>query len=362
VIRPITFGIVGAGWRAEFYFRIARALPDRFRIAGCLARTEAARARIKAEWNIRVVGTLDELLQEHLDFVVTSVPWVASPPLLIELATRGVPVLAETPPAPDLEGLIQLRKDLPKNARIQVAEQYPFQPLHAARLALARSGKLGEVHQAQVSVAHGYHGIALIRRFLEAGYSNAAIQAFEFGSPLIAGPNRTGPPPEERRVESAQLVAHLHFGHKLGIFDFTADQYFSWIRSQRLLIRGERGEINNLDASYLADFRTPMTIRFERQDAGESGNLEGYYHKGYTAGGNWLYQNPFIPGRLADDEIAVATCLHLMAHYLQTGESFYDLSEASQDHYLGLMIGEAARTGQRLETSSQIWCRAGQPS
>lgn len=360
MIRPITFGIVGAGWRAEFYFRIARALPDRFRIAGCLARTEAARARINAEWNIRVVETLDELLQEHLDFVVTSVPWAASPPLLIELATRGVPVLAETPPAPDLEGLIQLRKELPKNARIQVAEQYPFQPLHAARLAFARSGKLGEIRQAQISVAHDYHGIALIRRFLDVDYANAAIRAFEFKSPLIAGPDRTGPPSEEKKIESVQVIAHLQFGEKLAVFDFTGEQYRSWIRSHRILIRGERGEINNVEASYLIDFRAPMTIRFERQDAGETGNLEGYYHKGYTAGGDWWYQNPFIPGRLADDEIAVATCLNLMAHYLQTGESFYNLAEASQDHYLGLMIGEAARTGQRLETSSQIWCQAGQ--
>ena len=64
-----------------------------------------------------------------------------------------MPVLAETPPAPDLKGLIQLSKDLPGNARVQVAEQYPFQPLHAARLALARSGKLGEITQAQISVA-----------------------------------------------------------------------------------------------------------------------------------------------------------------------------------------------------------------
>ena len=190
---PITLGLVGGGWRAEFYFRIARALPDRFRIAGCVARTEATRARILTDWSVSVFQTLDELLEQHLDFVVTSVPWVESPPLLLELTSRGVPVLAETPPAPDLKGLIQLSKDLPGNARVQVAEQYPFQPLHAARLALARSGKLGEISQAQISVAHGYHGIALIRKFLNLGYANAAIQAFEFKSPLIAGPDRQGP-------------------------------------------------------------------------------------------------------------------------------------------------------------------------
>ena len=352
---PTVFGVVGGGWRAEFYFRIAQALPEQFQIAGCVARTEATRARISRAWNIRVFDEIDALLDQQVNFVVTSVPWAASPPLLVELTSRDVPVLAETPPAPDLEALIQLKKDLPPNARVQVAEQYPFQPLHAARLAFARSGKLGEIRQVQVSVAHGYHGIALIRKFLNLSQESAIIQAFEFKSPLIGGPGRAGPPTEEKEIESIQVIAHLQFGGKLAVFDFATEQYFSWIRSQRFLVRGERGEINNLEASYLIDFRTPASVRFERHDAGQKGNLEGYYHKGYSVGTAFCYQNPFMPGRLSDDEIAVATCLRLMAHYVESGESFYNLAEASQDHYLSLMIAEAARTGRKLESSGQVW-------
>jgi hypothetical protein len=355
MINPVTFGLVGGGWRAEFYFRIAQAMPERFQIAGCVARTEATRARIKATWNIRVFDELDALLEKHPNFVVASVPWAASPPVLRELAARDMPVLAETPPAPDLESLIQLWKDLPKQAWVQVAEQYQFQPLHAARLAFARSGKLGEVRQVQVSVAHGYHGISLIRKFLDAGHENATIKAFKFKSPLIAGPGRAGPPLIESEIESVQVIAYLQFDHKLAVFDFTTDQYFSWIRSQRLLVRGERGEINNLDASYLTDYRTPANVRFERHDAGQNGNLEGYYHKGYSADGIRCYQNPFVPARLFDDEIAIATCLERMAHYVETGEPFYSLSEASQDHYLSLMIAEAAETGKELKSSNQVW-------
>jgi Oxidoreductase family, NAD-binding Rossmann fold len=357
MINPVLFGLIGGGWRADFYFRIAQAMPERFQIAGCVARTEATRARIKAAWKIPVFDELDALLDQHPDFIVASVPWPASPPVLIELAARDVPTLAETPPAPDLERMVQLWKELPKKARVQVAEQYQFQPLHAARLAFARSGELGEIRQVQVSVAHGYHGIALIRKFLNAGYENATIKAFRFKSPLIAGPDRTGPPSVEKEIESVQVIAYLQFDGKLAVFDFTTDQYRSWIRSQRFLVRGERGEINNLDASYLTDFRTPVNVRFQRHDAGQNGNLEGYYHKGYSAGGTSRYQNPFVPARLSDDEIAVATCLKGMAHYLETGESFYSLAEASQDHYLSLMIEEAAETGKELKSSSQVWCR-----
>src|SRR6202162_3603863 len=175
--RPIVFGLVGGAWRAEFYFRIAQLLPERFRVAGCFARSQATRADIKTDWNIPVFDTMAGLLKEQPEFVVTSVPWAASGPLLVELASQNMPVLAETPPAADLEALIRLWQSLPANARVQVAEQYPFQPLHAARLAFARSGKLGDIRQVQASVAHGYHGMVLLRKFLSIGWEKAVVRA-----------------------------------------------------------------------------------------------------------------------------------------------------------------------------------------
>src|ERR1700735_1277872 len=110
---PIVFGLVGGGWRAEFYFRIAQELPGRFRVAACFARSEATRNGIKRAWDIPVFDTIDGLLSEGPDFVVTSVPWAASGPLLVELAAQNMPVLAETPPASDLGALISLRQNLP---------------------------------------------------------------------------------------------------------------------------------------------------------------------------------------------------------------------------------------------------------
>ena len=109
---------------------------------------------------------------------------------------------------------------------------------------------------------------------------------------------------------------------KLGIYDFTGEQYFSWICSSRVLVCGERGEINNT-TKYLKDFKTPIEFELRRQNAGENGNLEGLYFKGVLAGEEWIYKNPFIPARLTDDEIAVATSLKKMAEYVQTGKSFY---------------------------------------
>ena len=33
-MKPMTFGVVGAGWRAEFFVRLARLLPDQLTLVG----------------------------------------------------------------------------------------------------------------------------------------------------------------------------------------------------------------------------------------------------------------------------------------------------------------------------------------
>lgn len=75
-------------------------------------------------------------------------------------------------------------------------------------------------------------------------------------------------------------------------------------------------------------------------------------------GEQWVYQNPFVPARLSDDEIAVATCLQKMASFVKGGPSFYSLSEACQDHYLGMLIEEAIKTGETVFAVRQPWTKA----
>jgi predicted dehydrogenase len=331
-------------------------MPERFAVGSMLVRDAAKGRAIEEAWGVSTVRDLDAFLASpHGSFVVVSVPWPVTPVMVRALADRGVPALAETPPAPDLEGLHALHDLTERGARVQVAEQYNFQPLHAARLALARSGVLGRISQAQVSAAHGYHGVSLIRALLDVLYEPCTIQARAFVSPLVAGPNRDGPPAEHKVGESRQVIAHLDYGDRLGVFDFTGDQYFSWVRSPRVLVRGERGEINNQRVSYLEDFRTPVYLDLQRVDAGQAGNLEGYYHKGILAGSEWVYRNPFAPARLTDDEIAIATSLHKMADYAAGGPSFYSLAEASHDHYISTLIERAARSGETVATEAQPW-------
>jgi hypothetical protein len=355
------FVIIGGGWRSGFFLRAARALPDRFRVGGMLVRDPAKGAVIEAEWGVKTFQTLDGLLAGGAPlFAVVALPRAHTPGMLEELTRRGLPVLTETPPAADVQSLERVNRLSKQGGRIQVAEQYIFQPMHAARLAMAHSGLLGNVSQAQVSFMQGYHGISLIRHYLKVGFEPVTITAMKFESPIFKGPDRAGPPTAEQIIPCAQTIAWLDFGNiaggsRLGIFDFAHDQHRSYVRSDRVLVRGERGEINQNIVRHLADFRTPLQFELLRQDAGIDGNLEGFHHKGITGNGRWWYRNPFDGARLADDEIAVATCLAKMADYARGGVSFYSLAEASHDLHLSLMMEQAAVLGKTIEVAPQAW-------
>jgi len=352
----INFGIIGVGWRTEFFLRIVKACPDRFTVSGIVGRTPAKAEIMARRFDVPLYSSIEELVRiAKPAFVVTSVPPDANPGVLKLLASLGMPALSETPPAMPVEEMNELCLLVKEGAKIQVAEQYCLQPHHAARLAFAHSGKIGRVTQAQISVAHGYHGVSLIRRYLGIGFENAKITAINFKSPIIQGPGREGPPLKEEIVESEQVIAQLDFGDRLGIYDFTGSQYFANIRDPRILVRGERGEIVNDSATYLKDFLTPIRVAFTRHSAGEHGNLEGHFLKGIQAGEEWVYRNPVAPGALFDDELAMADCLLRMAEHAEGGESFYSVAEACQDRYFDMVIREALAGKRAITTSTQAW-------
>lgn len=353
---PYPFAIVGSGWRSEFFLRIAESLPERFRAVGLVSRSPTRREAYAKRWGVPGFASIAEMLESTKPrFVVVSVPREAVVEQIRILATHAVPVLAETPPAPDLAGLDEVAALVAAGARIEVAEQYFLQPTHAARLKLIESGRIGTPSYAHVAVAHGYHGVSLIRKYLGLGFENATITARRFELPIVKSPDRYRPAEKLEVVPSAQTIATLDFGDRVGVFDFTGDQYHGWIRSPRLTIRGERGEISGNEVRYLVDQKTPIFLEMLRRDTGHFANLEDYHHDGILAGAEWIYRNPYPEARFSDDEIAVAACLDGMRDYVETGRSFYSFAEAAQDHYLALSIDEAAASGKQVATSDRSW-------
>jgi len=353
---PVNFAVVGAGWRTEFFLRIAAAIPE-MSLCGIAARNDTRRAAIEAEWRVPCFATIDEMLDSTRPaFVVASVSAPAIPEVCVRLARRAVPILAETPPATTRDGLVELYETLARlDARIQIAEQFWAQPLHAARQTVADSGVLGTVNQVHLSVCHDYHAMSLIRRLLGVGYAEATIRGTRYSASVLAGPDRSGPPTGERLVEAQTDYAWLDFGGGLGLYEFCLPQYRSWIRGQRVCIRGERGEIIDETVTWLRDALTPVTARLVRHEAGRNGNHEGHHLKGIQFLDSWIWKNPVSPARLNDEEIAVAQCLLAMHRYVETGESFYSLAEASQDQYLALSCQEAIRRGTTVRTAAQVW-------
>jgi len=353
----INFGLYGSGWRSEFFLRVAKLLPKQFCINGVITTNPEKAAYFKQAFGVPCYQTLDDYLKEHTPlFIVESVNKGVSAEITMSIVNKGIPVLMETPAGKDISTMVELFKAVTKGAKIQIAEQYPFHPLHMARQNIITSGKLGSVQHAQVSFSHGYHGIALIRKFLGLSFEHVEISATSFSVSGASGVSREGAPTEDKIHEHVQTVATLKFENKkTALYNFEMNQHRSWVRSPLIQIKGDRGELFNDTLKYLLDYKTPIETEIRRISLGENQNVEGFGLKGLVAGDTWYYRNPYPDSRLTDDEIAVAMCLEKMAHYVVTGEAFYSFAQGAQDMYLGMMIEKAATENKVVTTETMPW-------
>ncbi|RCX20730.1 putative dehydrogenase [Fontibacillus phaseoli] len=356
----IKFGLIGSGWRAEFYIRIAKALPEKFELTGVVIRNREKGEEFAEKFGVKVVQSLDELMRSQPDYVVLSVKRGFVSGYLIDLFKRGIPVLCETPPGETIEELEELWKQSRKyDAKLQIAEQYFVQPLYAAWLKVIQDGKLGEVSNINISSLHGYHGVSIIRKLLNAESGNCTIYGKRFSFEVTETYGREGIVQDGETFFCTRDRLTLEFDNgKVAFFDFSDPaQYHSFIRTRQLTVQGVRGEIDDLTIRYLSSDNVPVTQELNRIDLGNYSNQE-WSHYGIMLGEEFVYKNPFKNARLNDDEIAVATCMERMGEYLATGMEFYSLKEALQDTYLALMMDAALKhPNLEVRTSTRIWAQ-----
>nr|WP_272213149.1 Gfo/Idh/MocA family oxidoreductase [Marinicella sp. W31]MDC2879096.1 Gfo/Idh/MocA family oxidoreductase [Marinicella sp. W31] len=357
---PYPFVIVGTGWRAQFFLRVAAALPERFQVLGVVStRTADERAAFSTQWNVPVFNSTDALLKAtHPAFAVLSVPREETLNRISEFAAADIPILTETPPAADHDGLLKVHALVEQGARIEVAEQYFLHPVLTAMRNLIAEGRIGTPSYAHISIIQTYHGVSLMRKLLGIGFENATISANRIALPMVKGPGRYEQPDRYEIIPSEQMIGTFDFGDRIGIYDFAESQHRSRIREPRVTVRGERGEITPERTDYLIDERTPISVPLLRKDTGHFMNFEGYSHVGIMVGERWIYRNPFAGPHLTDDEIAVATCLANMHTFVETGQSSYSFAEAAQDCYLADMMAKAAEGRAPVATKSQPWARS----
>ena len=77
--KPSRFGVVGTGWRAQFYLRLAGLLPAQLEVVGIVGRTQDSAEQSARRWDVPAYGSLPELVNaQRPDFVVSAVPWATS--------------------------------------------------------------------------------------------------------------------------------------------------------------------------------------------------------------------------------------------------------------------------------------------
>ena len=355
--RLTRFAVVGSGWRTGFFGRAARAVPERLAISGVVTRTAERGQEVERDWGVPTFRTLADLVAaERPDFVVVSVPWAAAPRVTEEAVAAGLPVLAETPPAPDLPSLRQLWSAVGDSGLVQVAEQYMLMPGHAARLAVLTSGAIGEVTSVQVSSTHLYHAVSMIRVMLGVGFTAASVTARSFTAPLADPLSRSGWSGNAMPKDAVTTLAMIDFGNRMGLYDFTDNQWFNPLRSSRIVVRGSAGELVDDRVVRLADPVSAVGSSLVRRQTGIDLNLEGFDLDHISFEGHVVYRNPFPGTRLADDDIAVVAILDRMASWC-LGESAepYPLAQGCQDHLISLAIDDAVRGGRSVTTTEEAW-------
>ena len=350
--------IIGAGWRSEFFIRIAQLLPEKLEIVGVVARKEEVRIALAERFGVQTYSSISQLLSKNKpDYAISSVSWDSNPSVVEELVSAGVYALCETPPAPNVEGLQKLWAAVGSSGMVQVAEQYLSLPGHSARLAITKSGVIGDVTSVELSSTHGYHAVSIMRGFLQSGFEPTTITTRQFQAPLVDPLSRNGFNTDLSPKNAKTTISLIDFGSgKSGVYNFVDNQWHNQLRHRRIVVRGSRGEIVDDSVIRLIEGPAITTSRIERYQLGYDLNLDGYDTEHLSFDGKVVFKNPFIGLRFMDEEIAIATLMVQMADWINGNDKApYPLNEACQDHLVSLAIDESIALGKSVTTRKQDW-------
>lgn len=336
------------------WLRVAQTLGAPFDVTSVAFRDADKAASFRKSSGVKAVLGIKETLTDNPDFIVIAVHRDAQAEIILSLLPHGVPLLIETPPAENLETLLKIwNAARDSGARVQVAEQYFLHPLHQAMLRIAERGTLGNVHSVNISRAHDYHAVSLIRKFLACGFADVKIQGQSYSFPIVATDSRQGIRTDGEMIQAVRARLALEFTTgQTAFYDFAPDvQYRTKIRAMHLSVQGPRGEIDDSTLRALTPENLPFIATFRATENINTGTTHSI-----SLGPECLWVNQYANTRLTDDETAMAACLAGMDEYIRTGKEFYPLSEGCQDAYFFFLMREALKNpGTIVLSTSQIW-------
>jgi predicted dehydrogenase len=377
--KPIRYVVVGTGWRAQYYFRLAQWFPDRLEVSGIVCRTQEQATELASVWNVKTfTDVLEATRSTKPDFVALALPWGQIADAIELLVGEGIKVLTETPPTNDPDRMRLLWNNVGQQHAVQVSEQYPWFPDHIASRKVVESGLIGAVEDVHVASTHQYHAFAIMRYLLGEGLEGASITAtisqHNVVDPVGGGGWREGREgalaagiadrsmygtwsnsAEEKTINL--MRAHVTFDSgKTGLYEFWDGQWWNPVRQDRLAIRGSKGEIVDDRVTFLQDVHTTVDARLVRRNTGHGLNLEGQDLDHISVGTEILYTNSWVGQRLSDDEISTADLLEHTGKWARNEEPApYPLEQHCQDWALSLACDEAAKAGRTIQLSSQPW-------
>lgn len=355
----VRFILIGSGWRALYYIRIAKALRERFECLAVLCRSEEKKERLEAEYGIHAVCREEECLALHPDFAVIAVDKAHMNKTAMHWA-EYLPVLMETPAGTSKEELDRMTSLSLSGAVISSAEQYRYYASNAAKSFLIESGLLGVPHVLYLSYAHEYHAVSLMRSWLNLPWDMPfEVSAMSFDFPTAQTLTRTDRFTDGRLAVKKRTLAVFRFENgTVCAYDFDNEQYRSLIRTTVIRVQGSRGELMNETVRWLDERNEPQkeSMIIEKRTVHTDSTNPNLREFQEITGIEWqkkkIYEPPYGPAGLSEDETALAVVLEKMGAYAKgSGEPPYSLKEAIADAGAALCMREAERTGKSVHSS-----------
>lgn len=363
-MQKIRFVIVGSGWRALYYVRIAKALPDMFELCAMYCRKEEKAKKLAEEYQIHTTTSIEECEKYAPDFVVVVVNKTSIAEVSIEWMKRGFPVICETPAGLDIQTLNGLWKMQQLGYKLIVAEQYTRYPEYRGIFEIIKQKKIGEPDCLNISLAHEYHAASLMRTFLQIPVEESfCVSAKTYEFPTVETLTRYESYKDGRVANKKRTVATFEFrSGKTVFYDFDSEQYRSPIRKNTVKLQGRRGEIIDNKVYYLDEKNEACAeeIKIETRISERTYNNPNLKRVEEIVTISFedkvIYTSEFGICGLSSDEVAIASLMIDCAAYVRGGvKEPYALKEALQDAYMAILMKEAVESGDTIYSARQAW-------
>ena len=320
--------MLGTGWRARFYMRIAEFLPDMLRIAAVYTHTQERKAEMERK-GFNAFADIDSALAVDHDAVIIASGKNGFSDTLRYLHGRKERIITETTfldlPEPDLEEFSSYDG--------LVMEQYWNTPLFSSLLNVL-SVLEAEPDQLYLSGLHNHHSASVARRVLGTGYQMPEeFHSLEYASSMIRTGSRNGLEISGESEDYVRRVRMMKLGSALFIHDFSSNQYHSYLYGKHFEVRCRRCVIteNGVNGIDRDGYPYSMPFIFHRDSSVGSGSLALSH---VTLGSRTVFVNPYYPLAMNDDEIAMA----MMLEQYDGGRNPYPFCEGIMDARLGRLL------------------------